>query len=423
MFSPLLLIASDRAAAWHIRLFDVLTLDVSSYEETLTNADTMTVSVMNAPTSAYIHIPFCAAKCGYCDFNSYAGLMPLADRYVEALCRHIETANAHLRAPLKTVFFGGGTPSILQARHLERILHCLRQTFGLDPDAEVTLEANPESATFQKLCKTREAGFNRISIGAQSFDDSVLESLGRVHTHQRFLSALADARRAGYANISFDLMFALPGQTLQNVLETVRQAIQLAPEHISAYCLTVEEGTDFHRLHRLGKLELPDEDLQAEMFLSIQSALTQANFEHYEISNYARPGFRCRHNEVYWRNEPYWGFGTGAVGYVQGQRTKWEINPRDYIEQIEQAGQPRVEESEKLEGRALLGETIMLALRTAEGIDLDSVSQRFGTDVAACYSGEIQRFSAAGVLQRSGSTLCLTKDGLLLANEILCEFL
>ncbi len=383
----------------------------------------MHANTVSAPTSTYIHIPFCAAKCGYCDFNSYAGLMPLAGRYVDALCRQIASADTELRQPLKTVFFGGGTPSILQARHLDQILTVICDTFGLAPDAEVTLEANPESATLEKLQKTREAGFNRISVGAQSFDDNMLHRIGRIHTHQKFLTALRNARRAGYGNVSFDLMFALPGQTLQDVYDTVMRAIDLDPEHISAYCLTVEEGTDFHRLFSAGALDVPGEELQAQMFLTIREALLQAGFEHYEISNYARPGRRCRHNEVYWRNEPYWGFGTGAVGYVNGRRMKWETNPARYIEQMESLGAAGEVEAEALESEELLGETAMLALRTSDGLNLTRASERFGIDAASLYAPEIRRFTAAGVLERANDTVRLTPDGLLLANEVIAEFL
>ena len=379
---------------------------------------------MQHPTSAYIHIPFCAAKCGYCDFNSYAGLMPLAQRYVDALCKQIASTDPGADSEkLHTVFFGGGTPSILQAQHLVTILDTIRQAFGFADGSEITMEANPESATLDKLQRTRDAGFNRVSMGAQSFTDETLISIGRVHTHDTFLAALKNARTAGYENISFDLMFGLPGQSLGDVQQMMKKAIDLGPDHISAYSLTIENSTDFHTLQASGALKLPDEDLQSDMFLLIRRMLTEAGFEHYEISNYAKPGFRCRHNETYWRNEPYWGFGTGAVEYLGGRRTKWESNPQLYIEQIENTGSPQATESEYIEGEQLIGETAMLGLRTSDGFNLQSASQRFGLDVHHLYRNQITKFTHAGLLRESGDRVCLTENGQLLANEVIAEFL
>lgn len=374
------------------------------------------------PQSAYIHIPFCAAKCGYCDFNSYAGKMGLAERYVNALVKQIKT-RPDTRQPLETIYFGGGTPSILSAPQLERILQAIVETFGLQENAEVTLEANPESALPGKLSRLRACGFNRISIGAQSFDDRLLVELGRVHTHEKFLQALASAREAGFENISFDLMFALPGQTLENVRETMARAAGLGADHISAYCLTLEEGTAFFDLSTDGMLDTPDEDLQAEMFLEARRTLTEAGYEHYEISNYALAGKRCRHNMAYWQNLPYWGFGTGAVEYVNGNRTKWESNPESYVLQMETLGRPDAAYSERLEGEELLGETAMLALRTRDGMSLNELSSRFGSDVEQIYRTELARLDEAGIVERVDSHVRLTERGLLVANEALSLFL
>lgn len=374
------------------------------------------------PASAYIHIPFCAAKCGYCDFNSYAGKMGLAERYVEALVKQIRT-RTDASQPLETVYFGGGTPSILSAPQLEQILQTLAKSFGFQENAEITLEANPESALPEKLARLRDCGFNRISIGAQSFDDELLVQLGRVHTHDRFLKALEAARLAGFENISFDLMFALPGQSLENVRATMERAVELGADHISAYCLTLEEGTGFFELSENGLLETPDEDLQAEMFLATREVLTGAGYEHYEISNYALAGKRCRHNMAYWQNLPYWGFGTGAVEYVNGYRTKWETNPESYVLQMETLGHPSIEFGERLEGDQWLGETAMLALRTRDGMSLKELSGRFGHDVEQIYRKELARLDEAGVLERDVSRVRLTERGLLVANEALSLFL
>ncbi|BCW98895.1 MAG: coproporphyrinogen III oxidase [Armatimonadota bacterium] len=374
-------------------------------------------------SAAYVHIPFCASKCPYCDFNSYAGISHLASRYVGALCRQIQESPQAGDGPLRTVFFGGGTPSLLPAESLVQVLEALRNRFGIAEDAEVTLEANPESADPEKLARLRQGGFNRLSIGAQDFDDDLLRALGRAHDHRRFLQAFQDARAAGFENISFDLMFALPGQTLDGLRRTLEAAIGLCPEHISAYCLTIEEGTAFHRRRAAGRLDLPDEEAQADMFLLTRSLLEDAGYEHYEISNYALPGRRCRHNEVYWRNEPYRGFGPGAVEFVEGRRVMWERDPAEFIRQVEESGRAREVFSEMLPAEKAAGESLMLALRTADGANLEELSRRFGLDVENLFQPEIERYTAAGLLNRSGCRIRLTRSGQLLADEVAAAFL
>lgn len=374
-------------------------------------------------SAAYVHIPFCASKCPYCDFNSYAGISHLAARYVDALCRQIEESPPSCDGPLQTVFFGGGTPSLLPAESLVRILGALRSRFGLAENAEVTLEANPESAGPEKLVRLRQGGFNRLSMGAQDFDDDLLRVLGRAHDHHRFLQAFQDARAAGFDNISFDLMFALPGQTLDGLRRTLEAAIMLHPEHISAYCLTIEEGTAFHRMRQAGRLDLPGEEEQAEMFLLTRSLLEDAGYEHYEISNYALPGHRCRHNEVYWRNEPYRGFGPGAVEFVEGRRVMWERDPAEFIRQVEENGRAREVFSETLDAERAAGESMMLALRTADGADLEEISHRFGLDAEHLFRREIERYRASGLLEQGGSRIRLTRSGQLLADEVAAAFL
>lgn len=375
-----------------------------------------------APRSAYVHIPFCAAKCGYCDFNSFSGMLHLAPRYTDALCRQISSASG-VSSGLDTVYFGGGTPALMPADALARVLGELRRTFGLADGAEVTLEANPESASYEKLAAAREAGFNRVSIGIQSFDDGQLAMLGRVHTREQAVAAFSAAWRAGFRNISLDLMFALPGQTLSDLHGTLASAIDLRPEHLSAYSLTVEEGTPLFERVRAGEVTPPDDDLVADMYQAVRQTLMWAGYEHYEISNYALPSMRCRHNEAYWRNGPYLGFGAGAAQYVAGERLTWEGDPVAFIGQIESEGRAREAFSERLEGRALLGETAMLALRTSGGLDLPRLSLEFGEDVEAVFSRPICRFAQAGLIAVDDGRVTLTAAGQLLANEVLAEFL
>ncbi len=374
-------------------------------------------------SAAYVHIPFCASKCPYCDFNSYASISHLADRFVDALCRQIQECPDAGTGPLRTVFFGGGTPSVLPPASLARILRALKSRFGLEDGAEVTLEANPESAAAGRLAALREAGFDRLSLGAQDFDDAMLRLLGRAHDHQRFLQAFRDARAAGFDNISFDLMFGLPGQTLEGLRRTLEEAVLLRPEHISAYCLTIEEGTPFHRLRQEGRLPLPDDDTQAAMFLLVRSVLEGAGYEHYEISNYALPGRRCRHNEVYWRNAPYRGFGPGAVEYTGGRRVMWEPDPAEFIRQVETSGAPREASSEELTPEQAAGESVMLGLRTADGADLEDISGRCKLDAFRLFAEEIGRFAACGLLERTGGRIRLTREGQLLADEVAAAFL
>lgn len=376
----------------------------------------------SAPEAAYIHIPFCAAKCGYCDFNSYAGLMALAPDYVDALCRQI-SATGPSDIPLKSVFFGGGTPSILQASHLRRILAALGEQFALDSSAEITMEANPESATAAKLEAAREMGFNRLSMGAQAFRDDLLQSLDRVHSHVTFLRAYNDARQVGFDNLSFDLMFALPGQTLKDWEETIQRAIELQPDHLSAYCLTLEEGTRFWELAARGDLVEADESLQAEMFLMCREMLTRAGYEHYEISNYALPDKRCRHNLVYWHNAPYYGFGTGAVSFTNGCRVKWETDPTSYVRQIQLTGYPEKSEAEEVSPETRLGESMMLGLRTADGVSLRRLSDDTGIDAETIYADTVTRHVQDGLLEKNGDSVRLTEKGLLLANEVAASFL
>lgn len=377
---------------------------------------------MPQASAAYIHIPFCAARCGYCDFNTYADILPIAARYTNAVKRHIGDSDGS--GPLKTVYFGGGTPSLLEPDLLLGILEALRSRYGLQDDAEVSFEANPESVKYGKLATLREGGFNRISIGAQTFDDESLRRLDRVHTHAQFLEAYHCARKAGFGNVSVDIMFGLPGQSRQKLAEQLIQLQELAPEHVSAYCLTIEQETPFWGLVEAGKLLLPDDEQQVRMMFDVREALTSSGYEHYEISNYALSGHRCRHNEVYWRNEEYFGFGAGAVAYLAGRRTKWELRPEAYGQQVERAGFPAEAESETLEAEQRLGETAMLMLRTADGLDMSRLRKEFGDElVEAQVTQKVRKLQSQKLLEAVGDDrVRLTVEALPLANEVLSEF-
>lgn len=371
--------------------------------------------------SAYVHIPFCRAKCFYCDFNSYPGRENLFKDYVTALILEINRAEP-VEAELDSVYFGGGTPTILHPDALASILDAINSRFGISGSAEVTVEANPgtvDASSISELCK---AGFNRLSIGVQSFNDDILERIGRIHTTSEARSAIMQGRDAGFSNISIDLMYALPDQTIEDWQNTLDAALEISPEHISLYELTVEEGTVFGNLRRKCQINLPDEDLQMEMYTLAINSLTNAGYEHYEVSNFAKPGYRSRHNQVYWRNEPYFGFGAGASGYIGGTRYTNISSPDFYIERL-LAGESVVESSETVTGRQSMGETVMLGLRMLDGLDLDAFEERYGVSLFDVYRKEVTEFTTKGLLEVADSRLRLTSKGLFLANTVAASFL
>jgi oxygen-independent coproporphyrinogen-3 oxidase len=388
--------------------------------------------VIKRPKAAYIHIPFCVSKCWYCDFSSYPGLEPIFQDYVRALISEIErptnfppceggTEGGEARPGLDTVYFGGGTPTVLSSPDLSAILGAIRGSLGIAEAAEVTIEANPGTVDEAKLRDLREAGFNRLSLGVQSLDDEFLRAMGRVHTRAQALRAYDAARRAGFANVGIDLIFALPGQTLAHWSNTLDSAIGLAPEHVSLYELSIEEGTRFAQLCAEGKLPATDEDAQLAMYELAIDKLTGAGYEHYEVSNFARPGFRSRHNTVYWLNEPYYGFGAGASSCVSGTRARRIASPSDYISAID-SDSDAIEFSETLEPRARLGETIVQGLRMLEGVELARVRRETGFDVLREFAAQIASLRERGLIEVADGHLRVTHAGLLLLNDVSREF-
>jgi oxygen-independent coproporphyrinogen-3 oxidase len=369
----------------------------------------------------YIHVPFCIRKCSYCDFNAYSGMDSLTEDFVACVIREIERAPERGRR-VPTVFFGGGTPTYLSAEQLAAILNAARAAFDVLPDAEITAEANPTTVDAAKFAAMRGAGFNRLSIGVQAFDDRLLQRMDRWHSANEAAEAVAAARRAGFDNLSLDLIFGLPDQTRADWDATLDRAIGMGMEHLSVYALTLEPGTRFERLHAGGKLRLPDEDTELWMFEHAIARLTAAGFEHYEVSNYARPGFRSRHNQAYWRNEEYLGFGPGAVSCVGGRRWTKEKFPPRYVAKA-RAGADLTVEEERLEADAALAETLILGLRMREGVPLSRLRDRFGMDPAERFAEPIARLTNAGLLDRGGGALRLTHRGLLLANDVFMELL
>jgi len=371
--------------------------------------------------SVYVHIPFCIQKCGYCDFNAYLYRDHIAHTYLAALEREItHTASTRLwteyRVP--SVYFGGGTPSTLAPAELTRLLGMIGDSFPLQADAEITLEADPGTIDLAGLETLRAGGFNRISIGVQAFDDDLLDTLDRLHSAADARSALVWARRAGFLDLNLDLMFGLPGQSMAAWETSLQEAIAFAPTHVSVYGLTIEERTPFYRRQQLGKLVLPDDEAQAVMFERADQLLIAAGYVHYEISNYAMPGWRSRHNLHYWRHGEYLGFGAGAHAYLEGYRMENERLPGRYIQAIAERGSA-VHMSECIDRERRLHEGLMVGLRLREGIDLAAFLHDYGVSLEIAYAAPIAELMQAGYLQVTAGHLRLSDHGRLVADAVL----
>ena len=384
------------------------------------------------PLAIYIHIPFCQRKCPYCDFNTYAGRESQYDALVQALARDLRETGRGLDRPLvRTVFLGGGTPTVLEPRHLETIFRALEEGFRVLPDAEITSEANPGTVDRARFGVLRALGVNRLSMGVQSFQDEELRFLGRIHDAQEALTAFQEARRSGFDNINLDFIFGLPQQSPTAWEATLSQAIALQPEHLSLYSLTVEPGTPLARWVAQGQVSEPDPDRAADLYEMARERLAEAGFEHYEISNWARgpldvsllPRFASRHNVVYWRNDPYLGFGPGAHGWFRGVRRAVITDVGEYIQRVE-AGAPYWSMEEPISLDLEMGETMMLGLRLVRaGVERARFRERFGVDVADVWPQELSTLLAQGLIQLSAERVRLSPDAVLIGNEVFAAFL
>jgi oxygen-independent coproporphyrinogen-3 oxidase len=355
----------------------------------------------------YVHVPFCLTRCGYCDFNAYAGLDHLASRYVSALLAETElVASAWTDEEVVSVFLGGGTPTTLEVADLKALLAQLRERFAVAPGAEVTIEANPDTVDAAKLSLLLEAGFGRLSMGAQSFDRAVLASLERIHDPDSVRRAIRDARVAGYANVSLDLIYGADRESLESWERSLREAIDLGPEHVSAYALTIEPSTPLGRKVERGIVPGPDPDVQADMFELACVLLAGAGYHHYEVSNWAKPGFECVHNLGYWERRPYVGLGAGAHSY-RDERRWWNVRPpEEYLALVEDGRLP-VGGEERLDPSDAYLEEVFLRLRILEGIPASWVE----ADKAA-------PFLESGLLREEDGALVPTEHGMLLLNEL-----
>lgn len=417
----------------------------------------------------YIHIPFCVRKCNYCDFLSFPAGKEIVERYVRALEEEIrrtgeavygqngrpgETVYGQNGRPgekvysqngrpeeavygragggktevrpgsapkISTVFVGGGTPSVLEPEQIRSLFSCLRESFLLEADAEISMEANPGTLNREKLSACREAGINRLSLGLQSADDGLLQTLGRIHTWEQFLYNYQDARQAGFRNINIDLMSSLPGQSLENYVETLETVTALEPEHISSYSLILEEGTPFFASEEIRR-QLPDENTDREMYEKTKEVLHEKGYKRYEISNYAKPGFACRHNLGYWDEVPYLGLGLGASSYYKNARFSNETDIRTYMENpfVPFLGR---NDYECCDEKSRMEDYMIFGLRKMAGVSLSRFEKEFGTAAEEIYGGVIDRYVGMGLLVLEGDRLRLTDAGIDVSNRIFEDFL
>ena len=375
----------------------------------------------------YVHIPFCIRKCRYCDFLSAPASAYTREIYLKRLCRQIRNFRAEEEYTVRSIFIGGGTPSLLSGDEMKLLFESIRDHFSVRDGAEITAECNPGTLSPEKLEAYRSCGINRLSIGLQSADDEELKLLGRIHTFQEFLANYEAARNAGFHNINIDLMSALPGQSIHSWERTLTLAAQLAPEHISAYSLIIEEGTPFYEMYGdseekrsrgLDQPWLPSEEEEREMYYLTRDILSSCGMRRYEISNYALPGYECVHNIGYWRRVPYAGFGLGAASLTGSRRYRTTDDLEAYL---------RGDDSEKdvviLSEQDEMEETMFLGLRMMEGVSLEEFRKTFGISMYSIYGSTIEKLRSLGLIETRGGRIRLTEKGTDVSNPVLAEFL
>ncbi|MFY4774867.1 radical SAM family heme chaperone HemW [Metabacillus sp. RGM 3146] len=374
--------------------------------------------------AAYIHIPFCEHICHYCDFNKIFIKNQPVEGYLRSLQKELEiSAEKHGTSELKTIFIGGGTPTALNEKQLEFLLEAIRAELNPDYKAvEFSMEANPGDLSYEKLKILKEGGINRLSIGVQSFQDELLKEIGRVHRKEDVFRTVNDARRAGFENISLDLMFGLPGQTAADFKETLELAFTLDAEHYSAYSLIVEPKTVFYNLMQKGKLSLPPQEEEAIMYEMLMAEMEKKGFHQYEISNFSLPGMESLHNLTYWNNDSYFGFGAGAHGYVKGIRTVNAGVLSKYMKMIEESEFPYIAEN-KVTLQEQMEEEMFLGLRKTAGVSKSLFSEKYGIEVNAIFAAAILEQKEKGLLEEDEDHIRLTHQGKLLGNEVFQAFI
>lgn len=385
----------------------------------------------------YVHIPFCETKCPYCDFNTYAQIESLIPDYVSALQRELELWGALLHKPrTSTIFFGGGTPSYLPVDDLKRLISTINDGFDIDSTAEISLEANPGDIDARRAAALRAIGFNRVSVGIQSFDDGLLQMLGRKHDANTAIAAISSFRNGGFDSINLDLMFGLPNQTAHHWEASLDKTLELDTDHISLYGLTIEPNTPLEAFVERGDLPEPDTDLAADMYLMACDRLEAAGYLHYEVSNWCKPGKLARHNLIYWRSGEYLGAGPGAHSYVGGQRFENIKSPREYVRALRSAADP-TSVTDAVVAMKEIGivasggpdsnaqhsaDFLMMGLRLSEGISSRDISTRFGVDFSAKFPNEISLLKSQGLLESEGDRYWIPHHKWLMGNEVFSRF-
>ena len=399
------------------RLMDFLARKPNAPYKAFMEADSLPPWVW--PRAAYVHVPFCAHHCGYCDFAVATGQDHAIDRYIQAL--DMELAQLRQAQPVQTLFLGGGTPTYLNSRQLKNLLEVVIRWLPLVANGEFSVEANPGTLDADKIDILAQHGVNRISLGAQSFHPHLLAVLERDHRPDDVVRAM-DRIRNRIANVSLDLIFGVPGQTVAEWEADLDRALALQPVHLSTYGLTYEKGTRLWKQQRQGQVQALAEETELAMYLLAMDRLEGAGFEHYEISSFALPGFRCRHNQVYWANEAYFGFGMGAAAYVQGRR---KLNTRDLQTYLHRAlaGNSCVFQSEELPPEEQARETLLLNLRRADGIDREQFRKQTGFDVDELAGGALSRQVELGLLQDDGRRIALTRRGKCVADTVISQIM
>ena len=374
----------------------------------------------SAAGALYVHVPFCLAKCRYCDFYSIPCDGELDAEYVRAAGLELAANASCLRTPLESAFVGGGTPTALGANLLEQLLSLIQPLLGAD--TEFSVEANPGTLDDSIVDVLTRSGVNRVNLGVQSFQDAELAGVGRIHNSRQALAAIDLLRKAGFDNLGLDLIYGLPGQTLESWESSLRQGLELGIEHLSCYALSFESGTPLRDDLQAGRVKAMDELLQRDCYDAAISLATQAGMEHYEISNFSMPAYQCRHNLTYWHNLSYLGIGPAAASYIDGVRRTNKPDLRMYLDSLRQGQSPPLD-SEKLTGRALMSETIMLGLRMIAGIDREEFSDRFGFDPAKAFPKSFGRYISQGALIETAESIRLSRQALFVADTILADIL
>ncbi len=392
--------------------------------------------MINKRTGLYIHIPFCMKKCDYCDFLSFPATEQVKEQYVKQLITELQVRSAALKdCMIDTVFLGGGTPSVLAERQIAEIMNTVQKYFAIDKEPEITMEMNPGTLNHEKLSSYKESGINRISFGVQSMNNKELKLLGRIHSVEQFRENYEAARRAGFSNINIDLMSALPNQTLMDVQKNVMEAVKLAPEHLSCYGLIIEEGTVFYQKYEEQELRrqageerledaLPTEQLEREMYQWIGEYLTEQGYGQYEISNYAKPGWECRHNLKYWERKEYLGVGLGAASFLGNIRSSNVRSMETYLRtDVRTKAEALTEEKEVIDEASAMAEFMFLGLRKMQGISKTEFYKSFGREYMQVYGNVHEKMVKQGLLEEKEDRVYLSKQGIDVSNYVMGEFL